>query len=88
MADIITIPMTAAQFAAARQALATSPTVTHSATTSVTSGIVQSKLIDFTYVYDGSAELSMTITARHGIVGHAATDNQIKAHLQLLLATV
>lgn len=88
MADIITIPMTAAQFAAARQALATSPEITHSATTSVTSGIVQSKVIDFTYVYDGSAELNMTITARHGLKGNLASDAQIKAHLQLLLAQV
>lgn len=72
MADIIEIPMTPAQYVAARQALSVAPGVAHVPLTTTT-GTVKSSQLDFTYSYDGGSSITLSDLVRHGFwVEHAS----------------
>lgn len=81
MADIIEIPMTPAQYIAARLALSAAPSVSKNTVTSTTTGDVKSAQLDFSYSYDGGSLLTMTITAKHGIKAKLADDAELKSHI-------
>lgn len=83
MAHIITIPMTQDQFEKAQITLDAVVGASHVA--DQRSGHVNSHDIDFDYTYDG-ATLTMDITARHTLKAKIASDDQIKQHLEEMLA--
>lgn len=82
MADIITIAMTPEQYAVALKAMPAASVVKQFTSTSPLTGTVLSKQLDFDYAYDGTAEMSVTILARHGLGASIASDAEIKAHLE------
>lgn len=82
MADVIQFPMTPEQFVKAQKAL--DATTTHAGDSN--SGSVVTSQLSFDYDYDGT-NLSMTITAKHGIAKFAS-DNAIKSHIAEMLAAL
>jgi hypothetical protein len=83
MASLISLPMTAAQYSAARAALiANSQVISHTETTPE-SGSFATSQISMSYLY-AAGSLVLTVLEKHGIAKFASLDT-IKAKLQLLL---
>jgi hypothetical protein len=80
---MITIPMTAAQYAKARTIVQDSPRLKEVVEESPTKGHFTSNMITAEYNYDGS-NLTLNITAKHGLA-KLASDNDIKEHLVTFL---
>lgn len=82
MADVITIPLTPAQFIKAQCALDVAPGVSH--TGDDHGGTVHTADLDFSYTYD-EVSFYLTPTAKRGLA-RFASDAAIKSHIEALLA--
>lgn len=85
---IIIIPMRPEQFAKVEDLLKSSKDVRSFELTSPTTGTVTTSQLDFTFDYDGTANMSIELGARHTWESKLASDGAIKAHLEAMLAQV
>lgn len=83
---MFSIAMTPAEFASARAAVAASKQVYAHTETGELSGILSTPQVNLQYVYDGGAELGVTVLAKHGLAKFASED-EIKAKLEEVLRT-
>lgn len=86
---MIQIPMTADQYAKARAALTTSAQVLSHTEQGALNGSFSTAQIEMTYYYaQPLGQLQLAVKARHGLEARVASEGQIQAKLETLLAQV
>lgn len=84
---MIQIPLTPAQFAAAKAVIESSSEVLSHSESGPASGSFATSQVGMSYSYNGADTLTLSVTARHGLAKFAS-DDMIRQRVVTLLAQV
>ena len=84
---MISIPMSAEEFAKAKAVVETSDQVISKAETGPNDGTFKTSQVGLSYHFDPTGTLQLTVTEKHGLAKFAS-DATIQSHLEDLLTTV